>query len=434
MREPKDFIELRSEEVQEILGAPPGWLVRWGTTVVLLGFAALVVVAWLVRYPDVVEADVEITTSTPPAEVVARSDGRLESLFVVDTQYVVVNQPLAVLQSTANYKEVLALDSCVSIWRTMPIEYFKNLQIPDSLDLGELQTDYANFSRMLSDFKFGRETGSASYQSSVSSIQSQISQLEQSIIFEQKALVRIKDQLKSAEELYEKQKELYEQGITSRVDFEKERTKLAELERQRDQYEDNIIQKRREIISLKNAMNKESYGRQESSSSASTLLVNSLNLLNTGLDRWKQSYLLLAPVEGKAALNGLTNQQFIRLGETLMMIVPVNSNIIVGRAKLPIAGSGKVKEDQKVILKLDNYPYREFGTITGKVFSKSLVPKDKTYSIMIALPNTSSKKLRTSMGKEIDFSQQLQGKAEIVTEDKGFLQRIVEQMYGVLKQ
>ena len=104
-------------------------------------------------------------------------------------------------------------------------------------------------------------------------IKMQINQLEQSILFEQKALNRIREQLKSAEELYGKQKDLYEQGITSRVDFEKERTKLADMERQRDQYEDNVLAKRREIIALKNSMDKASYGQQESSTSASTLLI-----------------------------------------------------------------------------------------------------------------------------------------------------------------
>jgi multidrug resistance efflux pump len=433
MRKPHEFVELRSEEVQEILGTPPGWLVRWGTTVVLLGFGMMLTAAWFVRYPDVVSADVEITTATPPVEVVARTDGRVAKLLVVDTAYVKANQHLAVLQNTSNYRDVLFLDSCVSTWRNLKVEDFRTLRLPDSLNLGDLQIDYSNFVRLLGDFQFGRESGNASYRSNVGSIQLQINQLEQSIIFEQKALNRVKEQLRSAEELYGKQKELYEQGITSRVDFEKERTKLADLERQRDQYEDNVLEKRREIISLKNNIDKASFGQQESSSSASTLLINSLNLLHTGIDRWKQSYLLTAPIEGKISLNGLTVQQFVRMGEQVMTVVPVNAEIIVGRAKLPVIGSGKVQETQRVIIKLDNYPYREFGSITGQVVSKSLVPKDKEYSITIALPITKNKTLRTSQGKEIAFAQQLQGKAEIVTEDKGFLQRIGEQMKGVIQ-
>jgi multidrug resistance efflux pump len=433
MRQPQEFVELRSEEVQEILGTPPGWLVRWGTIVVLLGFGVMLTAAWFVRYPDVVPANVEITTATPPVEIVARTDGRVAKLLVTDTSVVQANQYLAVLQNTSNYSDVLFLDSCVNTWRNLKVDEFRSLQLPDSLNLGDLQVDYSNFVRLLGDFQFGRASGSASFRSNVSSIQLQINQLEQSIIFDQKALNRVRDQLKIAEELYDKQKELYEQGITSRVDFEKERTKLADLERQRDLFGDNVLQKRREIIALKNNIDKASYGQQESSTSASTLLINSLNLLHTGIDRWKQSYLLTAPIEGKIALNGLTEQQFVRLGEQVMTVVPAFAEMIVGRAKLPVTGSGKVNKDQKVIIKLDNYPYREFGTITGQVVSKSLVPKDKEYSITIALPITKNKKMRTSQGKEIEFAQQLQGKADIVTEDKGFLQRIGEQMYGIIR-
>ena len=117
-----------------------------------------------------------------------------------------------------------------------------------------------------------------------------------------------------------------------------------------------------------------------------------------------------------------------------MTVVPLQNDKIIGRVSLPITGSGKVKEKQKVILKLDNYPYHEFGTISGLIISKSLVPKDNQYSILVALPVNKNNTLRTSYGREIQFEQQLQGKAEIVTDDKGFLQRISEQIFASVRR
>ncbi len=429
-----EYVELRSEDVQEILGTPPGWLVRWGTTIVLFGFGMMLAAAWLVRYPDVVEAKVVVTTATPPVDVVARTDGRIARLLVSDTARVKANQLLAVMQSTANYRDVLLLDSCLGAWQQLKTEDFRNVQQPDSLTLGELQGDYADFVRILSDFKFGRDNRSASVQSNINSINQQISQLQQSIAFEQKALKRTNEQLKTAEELYLKQKELFEQGITSRVDFEKERTKLADLERQRDQYEENILQRRREIISLQNNISSASFGQQETTSSASGRLSGSLNTLRSSVSKWKQTYLLLTPMDGKISLNGLTVQQYVRQGDQVMTVVPLQNDKIIGRVSLPITGSGKVKEKQKVILKLDNYPYHEFGTISGLIISKSLVPKDNQYSILVALPVNKNNTLRTSYGREIQFEQQLQGKAEIVTDDKGFLQRISEQIFASVRR
>lgn len=91
----KNYIELRSEDVQEILGTPPNWLVRWGTTVVLIGFTLMLLAAWFIRYPDVVEAKVVITTAVPPMDVVTRTDGRIYRLLVRDNIAVEENTLLA---------------------------------------------------------------------------------------------------------------------------------------------------------------------------------------------------------------------------------------------------------------------------------------------------------------------------------------------------
>ena len=429
----REYVELRSEDVQEILGTPPGWLVRWGTSIVLVGFIMILAAAWFVRYPDVVEAKVVVTTATPPVDVIARTDGRIARLLVTDTMQVSSNQLLGVMQSTAKYRDVLLLDSCLGSWVQLQTDALRNIRQPDSLVLGELQGDYADFIRLLNDFRFGRDTRSASVQSNINSIQLQINQLKQSITFDEKALKRTNDQLKIAEDLNAKQNELVEQGITSRAEFEKDRSRLAELQRLRDQYEENILQKRREIISLQSSINNASFGQQETTSSASSRLSASLNTLRSNVSKWKQTYLLLSPIEGKVSLNGLTAQQFVRQGDQVMTIVPLQNDKIIGRVSLPIAGSGKVREKQRVILKLDNYPYYEFGTISGLIVSKSLVPKDNAYSILVALPVNKNNTLHTSYGREIQFEQQLQGKAEIITDDKGFLQRISEQIFATVR-
>lgn len=430
MAEERNFVELRSEEVQEILGTPPGWLVRWGTMVVLLGFGLLLGVAWFVRYPDVVVSDkLSITTAEPPVEVVARNDGRITRLLVQDTAVVIEKQPLAVLQSTANYEEVNQLSLLVIEWQKLDAEGFRQLNYPDSLNLGELQSDYSVFVRDLEDYKFGRDHRSNSIQSNIGSIQLQIRQLEQSIVFEQKALKRSNDQLKIAEDFYERQKSLFKQGLISETKLEEERLKVAEVERQRDLHEGFILEKNREIIGLRNNINSASFGQEETTTSASTRLLASLNALRSGIDKWTQIYVLSAPISGKVAFNGLSQQQFVRNGDVVMTIVPQSKDKIVGRVLLPVEKSGKVSVGQRVVLKLDNYPHQEFGTVSGKVASKSAVPKNREYSILVdQLELAASGKLLTSSKKEIPFEQQLLGTAEIVTEDKGFLERVIEQV------
>ena len=79
---------------------------------------------------------------------------------------------------------------------------------------------------------------------------------------------------------------------------------------------------------------------------------------------------------------------------------------------------------QKVNIYLKNYPYQEFGVLPGRVRSISLVPQDNRYAIEITLPAG----LMTSYRKQLDFRQEMQGSAEIVTEDLRLLERIFYQV------
>ncbi|MCB0573427.1 MAG: HlyD family secretion protein, partial [Saprospiraceae bacterium] len=120
----------------------------------------------------------------------------------------------------------------------------------------------------------------------------------------------------------------------------------------------------------------------------------------------------------------------VRQGELILTIVPPQSKAIIGRLSLPVEGSGKVKAGQHVILKLDSYPYHEFGTLKGRVMSKSLVPRDNQYSILISVITTPENTLLTSYGKQIQFEQQLQGNAEIITENRGLFARLTDQIFA----
>jgi len=426
--EERDYVELRSEDVQEILGTPPGALVRWGTAVVLMGFALMLWAAYFVRYPDVVTAKVVVTTSVPPVEVIARTEGRIARLVVGDKKTVRQNALLAVLQSTANYVDVLRIDQAVLAYQRAPLDSLRNVRPLINLDLGELQPEYAGFLLSLESFQFGKSNRSASTRSNVGAANEQIKQLLSSIELDRRSKTRIEEQLVTAQESYNRHQSLYEQGLESRTDFEKERTRLADLERQLDFYDENIARKQNEITGLRRGANEATFSQQENTSGTSTRLLTSLNNLRSGIDKWKQTYLLTAPIDGQVSLNAsfFSEQQYVKQGDQVMMVVPPQSDTLVGRMSLPIVGSGKVLPGQRVILKFDNYPYHEFGTVRGQVISKALVPKDEQYAIIVSLPDG----LKTSHKNTLPFEQQLQGKAEIITDDKSFLERIGEQIFA----
>ena len=104
-------IELRSEEVQEVMGQIPAWIVRWGITILFIVVLALLVGSYFFRYPDVITTEMTLTSRHPVAEVVARSSGKINELYVFNGQEVKMGAPLAVVENPARTEDVFRLEA-----------------------------------------------------------------------------------------------------------------------------------------------------------------------------------------------------------------------------------------------------------------------------------------------------------------------------------
>ncbi len=100
------------------------------------------------------------------------------------------------------------------------------------------------------------------------------------------------------------------------------------------------------------------------------------------------------------------------------------------RAQLPIYSSGKVKNGQKALIKLQEYPYAEFGMIIGTVRDITNVSLDSVYLVNISLTNG----LHTTLNKKIPNKPSISGTADIITSNKSILQRIFQGVYGKIHE
>jgi len=133
--------------------------------------------------------------------------------------------------------------------------------------------------------------------------------------------------------------------------------------------------------------------------------------------------LITAPGKGTISYLGfLENELFIEPGKPLFSIIPEQGKLMA-RAELPIFASGKVKVGQQVNIRLENYPFEQFGLLHGSITSISEIPNENKYFVTIELPQ----KLITSQNKTIAFKQQLTGTTEIITEDLRLLERFFYQ-------
>lgn len=148
-----------------------------------------------------------------------------------------------------------------------------------------------------------------------------------------------------------------------------------------------------------------------------------LQLLND-IQTWEMNYVLVAPIDGNITFTKywVENQNVIS-GDEVFNVVPNEKGKLIGKAYLPIDRSGKVKIGQRVNISFNNFPDKEFGIVRGIVHNISLVPTKKgevnQYILEINLING----LKTTYGKTLPFLPEMEGEADIVTDDLSLLER-----------
>lgn len=427
MQKEKDF-ELRSEEVQEILTRVPHWMIRWGSVLILFILLSLFAVAYMIKYPDIVSTQIIITTHTPPQKVVARVSGKIESILVQDKMKVQKNTPLAVIENAANYKDVFNLSKSLSkeyeTFSNFSFEKFKNVQ------LGDVENAFAAFQK--ESLAQNLNLNLKPYQVEGKAQNYETIQLKErlSLLLSQKEINQSELQLQKND--LDRYETLYRKGIIATQEIEKQR--LLYLQSQKN-YK-TVLSTISQLKSSLNELNKNSkttqINQQKENSTLERNQMQAFYQLKKAVKDWQLNYVLTAAIEGKISFLQLwAENQTVTAGENVFSIIPTDQKGYVGKAKAPAQNSGKIKIGQEVIIRLTNFPEREFGILKGKVTEISLTPdKDGNLLIDISLPQG----LQTSYHKKITFRQEMSATADIITNDLRLTERILYQFRDVFKR
>jgi len=424
--------EIRSPELQEVMSEIPGSFLRWGLFLFFAIILAILGVTWFINYPDVVTAPVTITTYNSPAPMVAKSGGKIEKLIVDNGEDVSTDQPVAIIENTAQYEDILSLVAFLDTlegnqdWQNDVNKYSP----PEELSIGEVQTSY---SRFLTYFFQFREYLRQSY------INSKLKLLDQQIRKQNEYTAELLSQEKlSAEDLilvlrsYERDSVLYYSKLHSVTLSEYERSKQA------------LIQKKSAHSSLRASIRNNESSALKMKESRLDLLVqlekelhqykldldDSFRMLSLAIDQWKEKYLIKSPVKGRITFTSYWNiNQVIKAGEILATVIPDDPSRIIARANVPVSGLGKVKTGQEVNIKLAGFPYMEYGVLKGKISTLSLVPAGDYYIADIDLVNS----LRSTYGINLGFINEMTGTADIITDNSRLIFRLIKPLRSMLK-
>jgi len=409
---------LYSDPVKEIMGNPPGKILRWGTTVMFSVFILFILFAWLIKYPDTIPAPVEITTLNPPVTLVTKITGNIKYLYVNEKEKVVAGQLLAVMETAASMHEIELLQKVTDTIRKPGSLISKSL--PDFAELGELQEIYGSFLKNLEDLN--NYISNDFYGNKIASLTDELNGIQEYI----NRLV-VKEKLYSENQKLEAKKFrrdslLYVNMVIPESELERSHQSLIRLNIELQQVRLDRSEKSIELAEKRQLLQDFRIKRVEDRERLISVLEESFMNLKAQINIWENTYLLISPLDGIVSFTRFwkANQSVIK-DEPVINVVPLETGNFLGRINLKMQRSGKVKSGQKVNIKLSGYPYLEYGMVRGVVKSKSLVPSGDSYIIEIDLPEG----LITLYGIKLDFTQNMQGTAEIITEDIRLLQKIV---------
>ena len=173
----------------------------------------------------------------------------------------------------------------------------------------------------------------------------------------------------------------------------------------------NQIQLEQELANLAIQRDEDLVEFDRSIRQAEQILINEIDL-------WLEQYAFIAPRDGIVSLHNIWGPgQRVIAGEIIASVSPNEEKNLIGRIKVPSSGFGKVKVGQDVKIKLNGFPYMEFGIIEGSVASISTVPENINGELLYSIIVSFKQGLRSSYKLNIPFVQDMDGVAEIITDD-----------------
>ena len=425
-------VEIRSEEVQEIMGFIPHWIIRWGITLFFLVIMMFLIGSWFFKYPDVIQSTIVVTTEVPPAAIVARTNGKIQRLFVRDNQKVTAGECIAMLENAANYFHLFELKEKLDTLKSLSPHY----DTSDSMlfnyknySLGELQPGYSVFLKSYQDYQYFIQLDY--HNKKIESITQEI--IRHKSLYEgmKRQTAIMEQEFKLSQDQYERAGTLLKDGVISKNDLETAKSNFLQKEYALESARTNMANQKIQLARLEQSILDLKLDYKEQKKGLELALNQAYENLTGQIAQWEQNYLLKTPISGVVAFTTYWSiNQNVKVGDTVFTIVPNHAGKMVGKVVLPIRGSGKVKVGQNVNIKFFNYPYVEYGMVRGVIKSKSLVASDNNYALEVDLPEG----LKTSYGEALPFHQEMQGTAEIITEDIRLMERIFKPIKSLLEQ
>lgn len=416
--------------VENAFGRSPGWLTRYGITVVFFFMSLILVISHFVSYPDTLPMSAVIHSETAPVDIICRQAGRIERLFAGHNQKIDSGAPVMTIASTLDAGDLALLKADLAA-----IEAVRD---PGVLYRCRLNKDLALGPVTESHIELVKTVEELLHFLSLTETAEKIRALRDEADQTQKLIASLKNQESSyAEAMALSQKKLdrnvwlNKEGVVADVDLEDVQGLVLQNRIQKENYitgrvnyEVRIQQLHTQAMTLTNE-------RQTAISDRLFRLRQLVSKIRNEITAYEDLYSVRAPMSGTLSFTKYwSRNQWVMAGDTIGSVTPsYEAGSMILEGYLPIPNSGKITTDQTARVEIANYPAVEYGVLLARVTEISILPSRSAYLVRLEFTNG----LTTTYKKSIPARQNMVASVIIETEGYSVLERMFMGLREVVK-
>ncbi|MGE9312248.1 HlyD family efflux transporter periplasmic adaptor subunit [Niabella sp. CJ426] len=428
---------IRSEEIQDIIDRMPTKFASRTALIIIFLISLLFIFGWAIRYPDVISGDLSVNTPVAPIKLVSNANGKILLIDGIKSRdSVSENEAIAVIQNGLSYDTLLKIKYILQAYDPANPGTEVLSRLPPKISLGELNKVYYTFiSNVHQLYNFNTDQ---LFDKQIAGLR--LLNLEQgNDINNSTDRVNLTNENKElALSSLKRDSVLYYDKVSAAAEFEKSKQQYLSNRTNINNATSSLINARKEARQTSSKIIELVVQKKEKKRELELNIDAAYHDLIDNIKLWEQKYLITAPFDGRVQfLKFWTDNQFVQQGEPVFTVVP-KAEKSYGQVLLPAIGAGKVEVGQEVIIKLNDFPYNEYGSIKASVSSISLTSNSsktdkgdvETYLITLNFDNG----MVTNYGKKLDVKHEAKGTAEIITKDRRLIERFFDNLKYAVKK
>lgn len=418
------------DQFEEIIGAiPERALRRYGLMILLLVALVGLVVSFL-KIAEKINTDITITALNPPVELSPSTPGIVKDLFVKDKIQVEKDQVLAHIEAEIDLEDIELIEKSIpyfATYRRQPEQVLNMLNGIGHLE-GEIEIPIVNLAQHLE--KYIRLLADPLYKDKRSILEEQLvykRRLQELLVAEFNSKTEEKDTEASQHEINSK---LYDSSIISRLDYLRSKKQLISTESILKRQQTDLERNKAEMEEIKANVQTLEIEYKKELRQIEDKIDDEIKGLKTMAHGMEHTYRLESPIAGLLEyVDALDRGQSVKQADVLFVVTPASSQVI-GRMSVPEINTANLHIGKKVRVKLQKYPFKDWGMLEGRIYAITNIPIEGKYRVKVKFP----KGFLTTYGKRISEANQLEGKAEIILSKKTIFYHLFNQFNSALDQ